>query len=287
MSSSAKAPATSKAAARLKPAKPAPPPDQILQKLINDEARRLNTGLEERAELQDAELRSVRAEMESFAYSISHDLRAPLVHIGGFVDLLFNHFGSKIDEKGRHYLRTIAESTYQMGRMIDDVLALSRVSRAELNRVRIDLHALAQGVVDELRPLAENRMISWLVGELPVVEADPTLMRQVFVQLASNAVKFTRPRDVARIQIGGFRGEHESILFVRDNGVGFSMKHRDKLFGVFQRLHAASEFEGTGVGLVYVRRIIQRHGGKTWAESAPGEGATFFFSLPDSPPASA
>lgn len=252
-----------------------------LQKIAPDEGRLVAVDLERRYAERTREVEAVRAEMEAFAYSISHDLRAPLVHIGGFVDLLLNHAGPGLDDKSRHYLRTIAASTYRMGRMLDDLLALTRVNEAELHRVSLDLEALVRDVVEELQPLTEGRQIQWSIGPLPTVDADPTLLRDVLMQLGSNAVKFTQPTAEARIGITARRGDGETIVSIHDNGVGFDMKHQDKLFGVFQRLHAASEFEGSGVGLARVRRIVQRHGGRTWGEGVPGGGAAFHFSLPD------
>lgn len=258
--------------------------DQLLQKLVCDEARRINAHLEERVERRTAELRAAQAEMDQFAYSVSHDLRAPLIHIGGFVDLLLEHAGPQLDDKGRHYLQRIAESTYKMGRMIDDVLVLSRLSRAEMHPMPVDLKDLVKEVLNDIRPAAEGRRIIWVLGEFTSVEGDPNLLRTAIYHLVANAVKFTRPREEARIELGVTRRPNETVFFVRDNGVGFDMRHRDKLFGVFQRLHASSEFEGSGVGLAQVQRAVQRHGGRVWAESAPSQGATFYFSLPDSCP---
>lgn len=264
--------------------KKAPDKDDSVQKLVSDEARRLTLELERRCEERTREAQAARAEMEAFVYSISHDLRAPLVHIGGFVDLLLNHAGDELDDKGRHYLRTIAASTYQMGRMLDDLLALTRVSEAEVHKVPLDLEAITREVIGDLKPLTENRRVHWTVEGLPTVEADPTLLRDVMGQLLSNALKFTRSASEAGIGIRGKRGDGETVVSVHDNGVGFDMKHHDKLFGVFRRLHAASEYEGSGVGLARVRRIVGRHGGRTWAEGLPGGGAAFYFSLPDRNP---
>lgn len=260
--------------------KPAVKDDPQL-KLAAEEMRRLSADFERRYAQRTAELHEVQREMDTFAYCVSHDLRAPLVHIGGFVDLLHDHSGAKLDEKGQHYLQTIATSTYRLGRMIDDLLALTRLSGAEIHKVTVDLEALAREVFEELKPTTEGRRVVWSVGSMPPVEADATLLRDVFVQLLSNAVKFSATRPEAQITITARRGEGETIVSVSDNGVGFDMKHADKLFGVFQRLHASSDFEGSGVGLVRVRRIIQRHGGRTWGEGVPGAGATFHFSLPD------
>lgn len=249
--------------------------------LATTEARRPAARLNRRVDDRTKELRATQAEMEAFAYSISHDLRAPLIHIGGFVELLANHLDKQLDEKARHYLQTITASTYRVGRMIDDVLEFSRLNRLEMHFVPIYLETLVKEVIDELRPLAGDRHIVWLLGHLPTVEADPTLLRQAILNLAANAVKFTAPREDARIHVGTQRGDGETIFSIRDNGVGFDMKYREKLFGMFQRLHSAAEFDGNGVGLAHVARIIQRHGGRTWAEGVPGGGATFYFCLPD------
>ncbi len=255
--------------------------EDLIQKLINDEARRLGAGLERKLEQRTAELEAVQSEMGAFAYCVSHDLRAPLIHIGGFVDLLLNHPGAQLDETGQRYLKTIAASATRMGEMIEDVHSLSRVSAAELQKVSIDLDILVRDVIEKLRPQTTGRGIQWTIGPLPTIEADPTLLRTALVELIGNALKFTRPREEARIQIGARRETNEVIVTVRDNGVGFDTKYREKLFGVFQRLHAMSEFEGSGVGLSRARRIIQRHGGRMWAESVPGAGAEFSFSLPE------
>lgn len=230
---------------------------------------------------RDEQLRSAQAEIDNFAYSVSHDLRAPLIHIGGFVDLLLQHAEATLDQQSRHYLQRIAESTYRMGRMVDDVLALSRLSRAEMHLIRLELNDLIKEVMNDVREQASRRPIDWHIGNLPTVEADPTLLRAAVVNLVANALKFTSKVEKPRIEIGATRGNAETILYVKDNGAGFDMKHQERLFGVFQRLHSAAEYEGSGVGLAQVRRILQRHGGRTWAEGTPGQGATFFVSLPD------
>lgn len=255
--------------------------EDLIQKLVSDEARRLNADLERRCEERVRESQDIQAEMEAFTYSISHAMRAPLIHIGGFVDLLIEHANSNLDEKSRHYLRTIAASTYRMGRMIDDLMLLTRVTRAELHRVSLDLEPLVREVIDDLGQMAEGRKIDWSIGSLPMVEADPTLLRDALTQLIANAIKFTSTRDHARIGISARRVDSEIIIAIEDNGVGFDMKYQDQLFGVFQRLHTHAEFDGSGVGLVRVRRIVQRHGGRTWAEGVAGSGATFYLSLPD------
>jgi light-regulated signal transduction histidine kinase (bacteriophytochrome) len=251
------------------------------RKMIHHEARHLDAALSQRIEERTNELRAAHVEMENFTNAVSHDLRAPLIHIGGFVDLLFEHLEQRLDERGRHYLDTITSSAYQMGRMIDEVLEYSRLNRVELLKVPLDLELMVKEVVDDLRQLTEKRRVIWMIGHLPTVEADPTLLRQVIVNLTINALKFTAPREEARIHVAARRGEGETIVSVRDNGVGFDMKYRKKLFGMFQRLHTAAEFDGNGVGLAHVARIIQRHGGRTWAEGVLGGGATVYFSLPD------
>ncbi len=232
------------------------------------------------------QLRALNAELEAFSYSVSHDLRAPLRHIDGFADMLANHSGEMLDDKGRRYLRTISDSAKRMGTLIDDLLVFSRMGRAEMRRTKVDLQALAQEVIRELESETAGRQVIWKRGELPVVDGDPALLRQVLINLLANAVKYSRPRDPAVIEIYGTDGPGEKIICVRDNGVGFDMTYAHKLFGVFQRLHRSEEFEGTGIGLANVRRIITRHGGRTWAEGRISEGAAIYFSLPAGPQSS-
>jgi light-regulated signal transduction histidine kinase (bacteriophytochrome) len=227
-----------------------------------------------------AELQAAYNEMEAFSYSISHDLRAPLIHIAGFVDMLKSDLGARLDDRSRRHLDTISSSTEHMGRMIADLLTLSRIGRAEMHKTRVKLGDLVKDVQRELSAQPGNRVVTWVVGALPEVVADPILMRQVFANLLANALKFTAQRPDARIEVGAMPGDAEDVVFVRDNGVGFDMKYASKLFGVFQRLHPQAEFPGTGVGLAKTRRILQRHGGRVWSESAPGQGATFYFALP-------
>ncbi len=229
------------------------------------------------------QLRAANAELEAFSYSVSHDLRAPLRHIEGFSGMLEKHAAATLDERGRRYLKIIADSARRMGQLIDDLLTFARIGRAELRRVPVPLDNLVDDVRRELAGGLEGRKIEWKIHPLPVVPADPNLLRQVFSNLLGNAVKYTGKRAEARIVIEPVADpEHpdEVVIAVRDNGAGFDMKYAAKLFGVFQRLHSASEFEGTGVGLANVRRIVQRHGGRTWAEGWPGKGAAFYFSLP-------
>ncbi len=229
------------------------------------------------------ELRAARAEIDALTHSVSHDLRTPLVRIGGFADLLFNHTRNRLDDNGRHYLRRIVESTYHMGCMIDEILKLSRLNCTELNPMHLDLRALVRDIVQDLSRSDRDRRVNWQIDRLPPVEADPRLLRIALENLLGNAFKFTRNREVAQIKIGSRRGEAETIIFVRDNGIGFKPDQKSRLFRIFQRLHVGAGFEGSGVGLAQVRRVIARHGGRTWAEPNPQAGATFYFSLPDSP----
>ncbi|HKT78916.1 MAG TPA: ATP-binding protein [Vicinamibacterales bacterium] len=227
------------------------------------------------------ELAAVNQELEAFSYSVSHDLRAPLRHVTGFAALLEQSSGSTLDEEGRRLLAKINSSATRMGRLIDDLLAFSRVSRTSLTKSRIDLNALVQESWQEVSVGLNGRHVEWRCDRLPSADADPALLRLVLVNLLSNALKYTAGRERTQISVGGTRTANELTIFVCDNGVGFDPAYRHKLFGVFQRLHSADQFEGTGIGLANVRRIIQRHGGRTWAEGAPDAGATFYFSLPE------
>jgi PAS domain S-box-containing protein len=225
------------------------------------------------------ELLAVNQELESFNYSVSHDLRAPLRHIDGFSKILLEEHGTEIPSAARRYLDLICAGAQRMGRMVDELLELSRTSRTELARQPTMLKSLVDDAMEELRPELGDRHIEWRVGDLPFVDCDPTLTRQVFANLLSNAVKFSRPRNPAVIEVGKTERQGQSVLFVRDNGVGFSAKYADKLFGVFQRLHRREDFEGTGVGLATVQRIVHKHGGSIWAEAKLDHGATFYFTL--------
>src|SRR5260221_3161732 len=242
-----------------------------------EEIRQLNLELGRRA----LELEASNKELESFAYSVSHDLRAPLRHMVGYSELLQRQASPLLDEKSQRFIRTILDSAKRMGNLIDDLLATSRIGRVETRKTQVDLAQLAEEAVAEILQDAKRRDIAWKIGALPVCYGDRSMLRLVVVNLASNAAKFTRIRKPAEIEIGCVdRDEKDGQVFVRDNGAGFDMQYVDKLFGVFQRLHLPEQFEGTGIGLATVQRIIHRHGGKVRAEGAVDQGATFYFSLP-------
>ena len=241
-----------------------------------DEIRKLNQELGKRA----AELEASNKELESFAYSVSHDLRAPLRHMVGYSELLQKQASSLLDDKSQRFIRTILDSAKKMGNLIDDLLAFSRIGRAETRATKVDLEQLVKDVVAEIGQDTRRRNIAWKIGTLPVCYGDRSMLKLVVVNLVSNATKFTRMRKPAEIEIGCVDRDEEVEVFVRDNGAGFDMQYVDKLFGVFQRLHLAEQFEGTGIGLATVQRIVHRHGGKVWAEGAVDQGATFTFSLP-------
>jgi light-regulated signal transduction histidine kinase (bacteriophytochrome)/CheY-like chemotaxis protein len=242
--------------------------------------RLLAEDLERRVRTRTAELEAANKELEAFSYSVSHDLRAPLRHIEGFVDILRTTNAGLLDEEGQRYLEMVAKSAAHMSRLIDDLLDFSRAGRAEIHRSRINLNDLITAILRELEFQTRGREIEWVVGRLPRVQADGSLLRQVFANLLHNAVKYTQKRPLARIEIQAQTTPEEYVISVQDNGVGFDSRYAHKLFGVFQRLHKSTDFEGTGVGLANVRRIITRHGGRAWAESTPDKGATFYISLP-------
>ncbi len=244
-----------------------------------DEVSRLNEGLERRVGERTADLNAINAELEAFTYSVSHDLRAPLRQADGFAKILLDDYGPKLDDQALHYLEQVRQGTRFMGQLIDELLSFSRLGRRELVRQTVGLDKVLQEAIEDLKPAVEGRRIEWHIGRLPWVECDPAMMRQVFINLLSNAIKFTRPRAGAVIEVGSAAANGCPEVFVRDNGVGFSMKYADKLFTVFQRLHRQEDFEGTGIGLAIVQRIIHKHGGRVWAESEVDKGSTFHFTL--------
>ncbi len=246
------------------------------QKAAELRIQALNTQLEQRV----GELKALTHELEAFSYSVSHDLRAPLRHITGFAALLEQSVAPGLDDQGRRYVGIISDAATRMGRLIDDLLTFSRMGRAELLHGRVDLAALADEVRQDVVAGLANRRIAWNVHPLPVVEGDASMLRIALMNLIANAVKYTAGRPAAEIEIGCQHSSGEAVVFVRDNGVGFDMQYAHKLFGVFQRLHSSDQFEGTGIGLANVRRIVHRHGGRTWAEGAVDEGATFYMALP-------
>jgi len=246
-----------------------------------ERVRLLNAELEQRVLQRTAQLQEANQELEAFSYSVSHDLRAPLRHIAGYVQLTVADAGLQLEPPCRQYLDRIDVAVKQMGQLIDDLLAFSRMARIEMRCGKVELTKLAEEVVAGFQAESQARNIEWIVHSLPTIECDPAMLRSVFANLVENAVKYTKTRERPQIEIGCESAPPEEVVvFVRDNGVGFDMEYADKLFGVFERLHRADEFEGTGIGLANVHRIISRHGGRVWADAKVGQGATFFFSLP-------
>jgi K+-sensing histidine kinase KdpD len=252
-----------------------------VRRRIENSLRQARDNLQFEVQQRTAELEATNKELESFAYSVSHDLRAPLRHIVGYSELLQKQASSLLDEKSQRFIRTILDSAKRMGNLIDDLLAFSRIGRAETKETEVDLELLVKEVVAEIEQDTKSRDIAWKIGALPVCYGDRSMLRLVVVNLVSNAAKFTRMRKPAEIEIGCVdRNQKEVEVFVRDNGAGFDMQYANKLFGVFQRLHLPEQFEGTGIGLASVQRIIHRHGGQVRGEGAVDRGATFYFSLP-------
>jgi len=240
----------------------------------------LNEQLEDRIKERTEQLEASNKELEAFSYSVSHDLRAPLRHINGYVNMLNEKFHSDLPEKAQYYLTTVSDAAKQMGTLIDDLLQFSRTSRQEMEKTKIEMNVLVKDVIEIIKQSTEKREIIWKVQDLPQVFGDLVMLKQVWVNLLDNAVKYTRNTQKAKVSIGYKDEKKKFVFFVRDNGVGFNMKYAHKLFGVFQRLHSRAEFDGTGIGLAHSQRIIHKHNGRMWAEAEPGKGATFFFSLP-------
>jgi len=254
--------------------------DVTVRRKADEAVRCMNQELERRVQQRTQEIEASKEVLEAFSYSVSHDLRAPLRHITGFLQLLSRGNFERLDEEGKRYLAIILNAADKMGTLIDALLSFSRMGRKDLEIETVDLNSIIADTIKVLVPEQNGRAVEWTIAKMPSIEADPVLIRQAFQNLLDNALKFTRPRHPACIEVGWTDAPGERIFYVKDNGVGFDMRYVDKLFGVFQRLHTEREFEGNGVGLANVRRIVMRHGGRVWAEGELDKGAAFYFALP-------
>lgn len=250
------------------------------RKKTDEKIKKLNLELEDKVKLRTAQLESSNKELEAFTYSVSHDLRAPLRHINGYVDLLYTKYNDILPDKAQYYLKTVSNAAKQMGTLIDDLLLFSRTGRQEVKKEKINFNKIIKNVIEKLDLVIKHRNIVWDIEQLPTVLVDPSLIFLVWINLIDNALKYTRNNELTIISIGYTETQSEYCFFIKDNGVGFDMKYVHKLFGVFQRLHSQTEFEGTGIGLANVQRIIHKHYGRVWAEAELDKGATFYFSLP-------
>ena len=254
--------------------------DISAQNQAEEKIRQLNAELEERVRERTTQLETANHELEAFSYSVSHDLRAPLRGVDGYVRMLQEDYGDRLDAEGNRLIGVVSSEAKRMGRLIDDLLAFSRMGRQQMQRTPVEMTALARAVFENLTNQIPETTPRFELQPLPTAQGDAAMLRQVFANLLGNAVKFSRHQAAPVIEVGGASRDGENTYYVKDNGAGFDEQYRGKLFGVFQRLHSEEEFEGTGVGLALVQRVIHRHGGKVWAESKPGLGATFYFTLP-------
>jgi light-regulated signal transduction histidine kinase (bacteriophytochrome) len=251
-----------------------------LEKRVDERTAELRAAQRE-LQVRNAKLLAANRELEAFSSSVSHDLRAPLRHVSGYAQALLEDYSSSLDEISREYVLNITKAAHQMSKLIDDLLGFARTSQHPLKKQNLDFNQIIREILNDLRPEQKEREIDWVLHPLPTAWGDANLLRQVWFNLISNAIKYTRLKDRARIELGCQEdSSRRQVFFIKDNGAGFEMEQSEKLFGLFQRLHRREEFEGTGLGLANVRRIVERHSGRTWAEGKPNEGATFFFSLP-------